>query len=53
MQKNRDDRNRGQRFMVMGIRNKVMFCFIVPIVFMIIIGVSSYQKAARGMNDKY
>jgi len=39
--------------MVMGIRNKVMFCFIVPIVFMIIIGVSSYQKAARGMNDKY
>ena len=53
MQKNRDDRNRGQRFMVMGIRNKVMFCFIVPIVFMIIIGVSSYQKAARGMKDKY
>lgn len=53
MQKNRDDKNRRQRFMVMGIRNKVMFCFIVPIVFMIIIGVSSYQKAARGMNDKY
>ncbi len=53
MQKNRDDKNSKQRFMVMGIRNKVMFCFIVPIVFMIIIGVSSYQKAARGMNDKY
>lgn len=53
MQKNRDDKNNKQRFMVMGIRNKVMFCFIVPIVFMIIIGVSSYQKAARGMNDKY
>ena len=53
MQKNRDYKNRRQRFMVIGIRNKVMFCFIVPIVFMIIIGVSSYQKAARGMNDKY
>lgn len=53
MQKNRDNTKSKQKFMVMGIRNKVMFCFIVPIIFMIIIGVSSYQKAARGMNDKY
>lgn len=53
MQRNRDNAKSKQKFMVMGIRNKVMFCFIVPIIFMIIIGVSSYQKAARGMNDKY
>lgn len=53
MQRNRDNTKSRQKFMVMGIRNKVMFCFIVPIIFMIIIGVSSYQKAARGMNDKY
>ena len=42
-----------KRFMLLGIRNKVILCFLVPIAFMIVIGVSSYQKAARGMNDKY
>lgn len=51
--KNKELKKHGQRFSVMGIRNKVMFCFLVPIAFMIIIGVSSYQKAAQGMNDKY
>lgn len=53
MRKNRDNRKSKQKFMIMGIRNKVLFCFLVPIAFMIIIGVSSYQKAAQGMNDKY
>lgn len=53
MQKKKNDKKSKQKFMIMGIRNKVMFCFIVPIIFMIIIGVSSYQKAAQGMNDKY
>ncbi len=53
MQKSRNDQKSKQKFMIMGIRNKVMFCFIVPIIFMVIIGVSSYQKAARGMNDKF
>lgn len=67
MQKNREDKkskkikkagmshntSKEKTFMLMGIRNKVMLCFLVPIVFMIIIGVSSYQKAAQGMNDKY
>lgn len=36
-----------------SIRNKITICFLVPIVFMIIIGVSSYNKAAEGMSEKY
>ncbi len=53
MQKKREIKKHNPKFMVMGIRNKIMFCFLVPIAFMIVIGVSSYQKAARGMNDKF
>lgn len=36
-----------------SIRNKITICFLVPIIFMIIIGVSSYNKAATGMSEKY
>ena len=39
--------------MLLGIRNKIAVCFLVPLVFMIIIGVSAYQKAAGGMSDKF
>lgn len=41
------------KFMLFSIRNKIVLCFIVPIVFMIIIGTSAYRKAADGMSDKY
>lgn len=40
-------------FMLFSIRNKIVVCFLVPIVFMIIIGVTAYQKAADGMTDKF
>ena len=40
-------------FMILSIRNKIILCFLVPIAFMIIIGVSAYQKAAEGMSDKF
>ena len=40
-------------FMLFGIRNKVVLCFLVPIIFMIIVGVSAYQKAATGMREKF
>lgn len=40
-------------FMLLGIRNKIVLCFLVPIVFMIIVGVSAYQKAATGMREKF
>ncbi len=41
------------KFLLFSIRNKIMFGFLVPIVFMIVIGVSAYQKAAEGMNEKF
>ena len=41
------------KFMLFSIRNKIVLCFIVPIVFMVVIGVSAYQKAADGMSGKY
>ncbi|MCM1385884.1 MAG: methyl-accepting chemotaxis protein [Bacillus sp. (in: Bacteria)] len=40
-------------FMLLGIRNKIVICFLVPIIFMIIVGVSAYQKAAEGMSEKF
>ncbi len=36
-----------------SIRNKIFVCFLVPIIFMIIVGVAAYQKAAEGMQEKY
>lgn len=40
-------------FLPFSIRNKIICGFLVPIIFMIIIGVSAYQKAAEGMNEKF
>ncbi len=36
-----------------SIRYKIMICFLVPILFMMIIGMSAYQKAATGLNDSF
>ena len=38
---------------IFNIRNKIVVCFLVPIVFMIFIGTSAYQKASRGMSDNF
>ncbi len=38
---------------VFSIRNKIILCFLVPILFMIIVGYSAYQKAAQGMSEKF
>ena len=38
---------------LMGIGSKIVICFLVPIVFMILVGVIAYQKAAEGMSDKF
>ncbi len=32
---------------------KIMFCIFVPIIFMIIIGTTAYDKAAQGMSQKF
>lgn len=39
--------------MLFSIRNKIMVCFLVPIVFMIIVGIAAYQKSASGMQEKF
>lgn len=40
-------------FMIFSIRNKIIVCFLVPIIFMIVVGISAYQKAAEGMSEKF
>ena len=36
-----------------SIRNKIIVCFLVPILFMIVIGVTAYRKSADGMSGKF
>lgn len=36
-----------------SIRYKIILCFLVPILFMIIIGVSAYQNSAQGLNETF
>ena len=38
---------------ILSIRNKIYFCFIVPVLFMVLVGLVSYEYAAKGMNDKF
>ncbi len=40
-------------FMLLGIRNKIVICFLVPIIFMVIVGVSAYRKAEEGLSEKF
>ena len=39
--------------MLFSIRNKIFICFLVPIVFMIIVGIAAYRKSSDGMQDKF
>ena len=43
----------GKSSKLLSIRNKIVVCFLVPIVFMMIIGVSAYQKSAEGLSEKF
>lgn len=36
-----------------GIRGQIVACFIVPVVFVILVGLFSYKKAETGMEEKY
>ena len=42
-----------KRKMLFGIRNKIMIGFLVPVLFMVVIGVAAYRKASEGMSEKY
>ena len=39
--------------LLFSIRNKIFICFLVPIIFMIVVGVAAYQKSSDGMQDKF
>ena len=43
----------GKSSKLLSIRNKIVVCFLVPIVFMVIIGVSAYQNSAEGLSEKF
>lgn len=47
------DYKKASKFMPFSIRNKIVLCFMIPIIFMIFIGVSAYEKAADGMSAKF
>ena len=40
-------------FLLFSIKNKIAVCFLVPILFMIVIGISAYQRAAQGMSANF
>lgn len=42
-----------KRIGLLGIRNKIFACFIIPVVFMAVVGYVSYNQAAGGLNDKF
>ncbi len=44
---------KGKKSSLFSIRNKIAICFLVPILFMIVIGVTSYNKAEEGMKSNF
>lgn len=46
-------KNKENRAGLFGIRNKIFICFIIPVIFMAIVGYVSYRTAAEGLNEKF
>ena len=42
-----------KKSVLFSIRAKIFLCFLVPILFLILVGVFSYKKAAAGMYDTF
>ncbi len=38
---------------VFSIRNKIIACFLIPILFMVVLGLLSYSKSKEGMSENY
>lgn len=57
MRKQKEKRQTGRgnstKTQMFSIRNKIIICFLVPILFMVLLGCLSYQKAADGMNTSF
>lgn len=41
------------KWLLFSIRNKIFICFLVPVFFMIVVGIFAYKRAAEGLSDKY
>ena len=41
------------KFGIFGLRSKIYLCFLVPIVFMVVVGFVSYRYAEDGLSEKY
>ena len=42
-----------KRVGLLGIRNKIFACFIIPVVFMAVVGYISYRQSAGGLSDRF
>ena len=40
-------------FLLFGIRNKIVICFLIPIIFMVFVGICAYRKAEEGLSEKF
>lgn len=50
------DKNRNSKQsqrMLFSMRNKITVCFVIPLIFMVIVGISAYQKSADGLGEKF
>lgn len=52
-QSSKDSASGRQSRFIFSIRYKIMICFMVPVIFMVIVGFSAYQKAADGMSNNF
>ncbi len=51
--KNRKPGKREKKLRLSSLQNKIVVCFTVPIVFMILVGVIAYRKASTGMSQQF
>lgn len=46
-------RKREKKLRLTSLQNKIVVCFTVPILFMILVGVIAYRKASTGMSEQF
>lgn len=51
--KNGKPRKREKKLRLTSLQNKIVVCFTVPILFMILVGVIAYRKASTGMSEQF
>ncbi len=51
MKTRKPEKKRKQR--LSNLQNKIVVCFTVPILFMILVGVIAYRKASTGMSQQF